>query len=282
MKATVSRGSTSVSIPLVDDSTGAPIAIRGLGKPNLEIQNTGGANPRFVDQWSGLDQYTLTGRFVGGSAYADAVALADLIKTNGGGEPLILDIESDEFDTNIQVAPGVGQEGPLKLLYEPGNRNVVGVDLSLTRVSETQGSVTQNTTTPTASGSGPITISANGQSVNLDLDISVTRSVGRPNSTTRKAPAQDPRYIDKAKSAYDEFELTAQVTQNTIPTINSLVEIFRPQLTRSPVTVDFNGLYGMGSMDVVPNGSEAIRFTRNAGQNGISIIPKITLRRVQA
>jgi len=282
MKATISRGDTSVTLPLVEDSTGAPIAIRGLGKPNLNIQNTGSADPRFVDQWSGLDQYTLIGRFVGNNAYSDALSLADLIKTNGGGESLILNIDSDEFDTNIEVAPGVGQQGPLTLSYEPGTKDVVIVDVSLTRVAETLGSVTQDTTTPTATGNGPITISANGQSVELNLEVTVDRTVGRPNSTTRKAPSTDPRYIDKAKSAFDEFELTAQVTQNTIPTINDLVDIFRPQLNRTPVTLNFNGLYGMGEMDVVPSGSEAIRFTRNAGQNGISIIPKITLRRIQA
>ncbi len=282
MIATISRGDTSVTLPLVDDSSGAPIAIRGLGKPNLNIQNTGGTNPRFVDQWSGLEQFTLVGRFVGPNAYQNALTLADLIKTNGGGEPLILDIDSDEFDANIEVAPGVGQQGPLTLSYEPGTKNVVIVDLALTRVSETIGSVAQETTTPTASGDGPITISAGGTSVALTLDITVDRSVGRPNSTTRKAPNTHPRYIDKAKSAFDEFELTAQVTENTIPTLNDLVDIFRPQLDRSAVTLNFNGLYGMGKMNVVPSGSEAIRFTRNTGQNGISIIPKITLRRVQA
>jgi len=282
MKATISRGSTTVTLPLVSDSTGTPLAVRGLGKPNLNMQNTGGINPRFADQWSGLDSYTLTGRFVGESAYSDAIALADLVKTNGGGEPLILNIDSDEFDSNIEVAPAAGQQSALSLSYEPGTKDVVIIDVSFTRVQGTRGSVVQEAVTPTASGNGPITISANGQSVELNLDVTVDRGVGRPESSIRKSPQSDPIYTDKAKTAHDEFELTAQVTQNTIPTINDLVDIFRPQLNRTPVTLNFNGLYGMGAMNVVPSGSEAIRFTRNAGQNGISIIPKITLRRVQA
>ena len=282
MKATISRGSTSVTLPLVSDSTGTPLAVRGLGKPNLNMQNTGGINPRFADQWSGLDSYTLTGRFVGESAYSDAIALADLVKTNGGGEPLILNIDSDEFDSNIEVAPAAGQQSALSLSYEPGTKDVVIIDVSFTRVQGTRGSVVQEAVTPTASGNGPITIAANGQSVELNLDVTVDRGVGRPESSIRKSPQSDPIYTDKAKTAHDEFELTAQVTQNTIPTINDLVDIFRPQLNRTPVTLNFNGLYGMGEMNVVPSGSEAIRFTRNAGQNGISIIPKITLRRVQA
>jgi len=282
MKATISRGSTSVTLPLVSDSTGTPLAVRGLGKPNLNMQNTGGINPRFADQWSGLDSYTLTGRFVGESAYSDAIALADLVKTNGGGEPLILNIDSDEFDSNIEVAPAAGQQSALSLSYEPGTKDVVIIDVSFTRVQGTRGSVVQEAVTPTASGNGPITIAANGQSVELNLDVTVDRGVGRPESSIRKSPQSDPIYTDKAKTAHDEFELTAQVTQNTIPTINDLVDIFRPQLNRTPVTLNFNGLYGMGAMNVVPSGSEAIRFTRNAGQNGISIIPKITLRRVQA
>jgi len=282
MKATISRGNTTVTLPLVSDSTGTPLAVRGLGKPNLNMRTTGGINPRFVDQWSGLDSYTLTGRFVGDSAHSDAIALADLVKTNGGGQPLILNIDSNEFDPNLEVAPAAGQQAALTLSYEPGTKNVVIVDVSFTRVQGTRGSVVQEAVTPTATGNGPITITANGQTVELNLDITVDRGIGRPESSIRKSPESDPIYTDKAKTAHDEFELTAQFTDNTIPIINDLVDIFRPKLNSTPVTLDFNGLYGMGNMSVVPSGSEAIRFTKNAGHNGITIIPKISLRRVQA
>lgn len=280
MKATLSRGTTSVELPLVEDGSGNPIAIRGVGKPNLRINDTGSINPRHTDQWSGLDQYTLVGRFIGTNAYQDALTLADLAKTNGAGTPLTLNIDSPEFDTDITVVPGAGQQGAITLAYEPGTKNVVIADVSLTRVSDVQGSIEQDATTPTASGNGPIQLSRGNTTVDLELDVTVDRSIGRPNDTTKRNVDTDPYYISKAKSAYDEFELSVTYTSNTISTINDLVDIFRPQLGRESLTLDFNGLYGMGAMSVVPTGSEAIRFVRSSGTNGISIIPKITLRRV--
>jgi len=280
MKATLSRNGTSVDLPLVEDSSGAPVAIRGVGKPNLEIRDTGSVNPRFSDQWSGLDQYTLVGRFYGQDAHSDALTLADLAKTNDPDNPLLLNINSPEFDSDITVVPGAGQQGAVTLAYEPGVKNVVIADVSLTRVSDIQGSIQQQATTPTASGSGPIQISRGSTTVDLELDVTVDRSIGRPNDTTKRNVDTDPYYIAKAKSAYDEFELSVTYTQDTISTINDLVDIFRPQLGRDSLTLDFNGLYGMGAMSVAPVGSEAIRFVRNSGTSGVSIVPKITLRRV--
>jgi len=282
MKATVSRVNKSVTIPLVSDTSGKPVVVRGLGKPSLGIKNTGGINPRFTDQFSGLDQYKLLGRLTGPDAYQDAIRLADLVKSNAAGDPIILNIDSEEFDSDITVAPAAGQQGPLKLSYEPGTKNVVGVDLALTRVGTTNGEEEQIASTPRSAGNGPIELSANGSTVALTKDIAVERSVGRPNSVTRQSVGLDPVYTDKAKSAYDEFELRAQFTDDVVSTINDLVDMFRPKLDRTGVTLNFNGLYGMGELDVVPVSSEAIRFTRKAGQRGISVIPKITLRRIQA
>jgi len=282
MIATLSRLNTTVTIPLVSDTSGTPVVVRGLGKPALSIKNTGSLDPRFVDQFSGLEQYTLSGRFVGQSAHQDAIQLADVVKSNAAGDPIILNIDSDEFDTNITVAPGAGQQGALKLTYEPGTKNVVGVDLALTRVGQTAGEDTQIASTPTASGAGPIELSRDGTTVELSKDIAVERSVGRPSSVTRQSVDLHPTYLDKAKSAYDVFELRAQFTQNAVSTINDLVDMLQPKLDRTGVILNFNGLYGMGEMNVVPIGSEAIRFTRNAGQRGISVTPKISLRRIQA
>jgi len=285
MKATLSRGSTSVTLPLVDDATGQPVAIRGHGKPNLNIKETGGIDPRFQDNWSGLESHTLVGRFVGTSAYQDAITLADMVKGYSHGTPLYLNIDSPEYETNIMVAPAGGQQTAMTLSYEPGSKNVVIVDLRLTRVSVNKAEqipTYPNTNTPTESGSGPLRLSNGVDIVELVKNITVDRSLGRPNSVIRRnSTERDPDYVDKAKSTFDEFELSVQFTDLPAAKIDNLVDLVRPRLT-SPISLDFNGLYGMGSMDVVPNGSEAIRFTRNAGQNGISIIPKITLRRVQA
>jgi len=281
MKATLSRDGTSVDVPLVDDSSGAPIAVRGVGKPNLQIKETGSVNPRFSDIFSGIDQYTLVGRFVGENAYDDALTLADLVKSNPpDSDPLLLDIDSDEFDSNIKVVPGAGQEGAITLSYEPGTKNVVIADISLTRVSELTGKISQDAETPRASGNGPIQISDGQTTVDLELDVTVDRSVGRPADVTRRGIGSDPFQIVKSKSAYDEFELSVTYTQDAVATINDLVDLFRPQLQNDPLTLNFNGLYGMGAMNVVPVGSEAIRFARTSGSRGISVIPSMTLRRV--
>lgn len=285
MKATLTRAGTSVTLPLVSDATGQPVAVRGHGKPNLQIKETGGVNPRFSDNWSGLESHTLVGRLTGNRAYGDAIILGDLIKEYSNGDPLFLDIDSPEYESNIMVAPAGGQQTALTLSYPPGNKDVVIVDLSLTRVSRTKGEPIDtypNADTPAAFGDGPLTLSSTFDSVDLVKNITVDRSVGRPNSVIRRTSTErDPDYVDKAKSTFDEFELSVQFTENSAAKIDSLVDMVRPRLD-TPLSLNFNGLYGMGAMNVVPPGSEAIRFTRNAGQNGISIIPKITLRRVQA
>ena len=55
MNVTLSRGSTSVSIPLVEES-GEQLITKSLGKPNLRVEESGGTDfPRTQDQWSGLE-----------------------------------------------------------------------------------------------------------------------------------------------------------------------------------------------------------------------------------
>jgi hypothetical protein len=280
-EATLSRGNTSVSLPLRADSSGTPICVRSIGKPNLNIQETGSINPRFIDQWSGLEQYTLSGRFDGSNAFSDAITLTDLIKSNGNGDPITLNIDMPDYDSDIPVVPAAGQDAALSTIYNPGWRNYVEVDLSLTRVSEVIAGANQSATTPTTSGSGPIKIERRGDSVELESDIEVTRSVGRPQSVVRKSPsANDPVYIDKFKTAADSFELGFRQVDNPVSDVNDLVDLFKQQLKRKPLTLDFQGLYGLGAFNVIPDGSESLRHNRQAGWKDSGLVPSVTLRRV--
>lgn len=280
VSAEISRGNTSVELPLLAEG-GTPLVARDIGKPNMNVYKNGVLDVRHSDQNSGLMTYTLLGRFHGSSAYSDAITLADLIKTNGNGTPLKVDIGLSEFDSNVMVAPAATQEEALQLNYPPGRRRTVEVDLGLTRISSTQGGSDQQANTPTDTGSGPITISKGSTNIEFVNDITVSRSLGRPQSEIKKTPSADfPKHFEKSKSAYDAFDLSFQFNSDTVTKINRLADMFSESLGRRPLTLDFNGLFGMGSFPVVPSGSGALRHVRESGKKETMLVPQVSLRRV--
>lgn len=281
--ATLSRGGTSVDLPLIETG-GTPLISVDYGKPELQIQNTGTINPRALDQWSGIESYRLSGRLVGSSAYDDAITLADLVKSGDDGNGLILDVPGlDEIDSNIRCAPAAGQEEALVLEYPPGQREMLNFDLSLTRINQSLADVSDQTaTTPTAAGSGPIEIRGNGSTVEMTRGVSVTRSCGRPAATVRRASnSRNPNYYDKFKSAFEGFEISFETGPDALSDVTDIVDMFKAELGRDALTLDFNGIFGMGEFDVVPQGSGALRNSRQAGEQGVVIIPTVSLRRVQ-
>jgi len=276
--ATLSRDGTSVEIPLLADGSGSPLVIRGIGKPNIDIQSTGAVNPRSADFWSGLEQYTLSGRLFD---YSKVSTLLDLIKSGNNGNSTLLNVDMPDYDTDIKVAPAAGQDQAVTVVYPPGYEEYVEVDLSLTRISETINAIDQPATTPTASGSGPIQLSDGSTTVDLTADVEIQRSVGRPQSVVRRNPSgRYPRHIDKFKTAYDGFELSFEFVENTVSKTNDVVELFAQQLGRNTLTLDFNGEFGLGSFAVVPDGSEAVRHNRQSGYKSSGVIPQVSLRRV--
>lgn len=280
MKATIERGGTSVEIPLLEPNSRTQVVSRDVGKPNLNIRDTGTINPRHDDFWSGVEQYTLTGKFTDNDAYQKAITLCDLIKSGNQGNRLLLNINSPDYDSDIEVCPSAGADEAVSVAYNPGWKNYVEVNVSLTRVGETVGEVDQQATTPTASGDGPITISHRGDSVTLKSDVTVERSVGRPNSVTRRRPDKYPLYLDKYKTAYDGFEISFEFVENIGSNVDEILQIFSRQLGRESITLDFNGLYGMGAFDVVPPSSQSLRHATQAGMAESGQIPTIQLRRV--
>lgn len=280
--ATLSRGGTSVDIPLVE-TAGTPVIGRDIGKPNQQIHESGTLQPRVQDQWSALEAYTLTGMFTDSNAYQDARDLQDLIKSHSGGTDLILDIPLDDFESNISVCPAAEQEEACSVTYDPGRRDWVAVSVSLTRINDTLGSGNQTAQTPTATGNGPITLSDGSRKVEMTAAVAVERTVGRPNSIVRRTPNQYPNFIDHRKAAYDTFDISFRLVDDVaVSQTNAIVAMFRNQLERDTLRLNFNGLFGLGSFAVVPSGTSAVRTTRVSADGEEIRVPTVSLRRVRS
>jgi hypothetical protein len=275
---TLSRGSTSIDIQL-NAEAGTPLLSTTFGKPEIQVRQSGGTlNPRINDRWSGLESYTLEGKLYD---YQTSHDLADLIKS-GSTTALELEIGLAEYPDTVTVAPAAGQDTALSLSYPAGKRDNVDVSLNLTRVSEVVGIGDQSATTPTTTGSGPVEIRVNGTTVELPTaDLSLERTIGRPNDAVRRVPSQsDPRYEVKAKVTSDVFTFSFQTLDNIPATLNALTDnIFRSRLGRSGVTVDFNGLLGLGEIEAIPTGSSPFRQVHQAGRGWVSN-PTLEFRRI--
>ena len=280
MDATLSLGSKSVDIPLLDES-GSPLVSSDLGKPEVDLRNTGNFFPLPQDQWSGLQNITLRGHFTGSNAYDKAITLVEIIEDDWKDNEMRLDIPLDEYDDNILVAPSAGSDQAVALDYQPGRRNLVVVDLSLTRVGRIVGTAERTITTPTATGNGPIELRALGKTVEISTDVTINRTAGRPKDTIRREPGVSyPYYINKHKGVSETISLEFLLHNDPIQDLENIGEIFTTQLGRRGVTLDFNGLYGLGAFNVLPTGSAPFRQARRAGYEGMSTIPTFDFTRV--
>lgn len=124
-----------------------------------------------------------------------------------------------------------------------------------------------------------VTIRRNGTAVTLQHNLTLTRTVSRPNANLRERPTGLPEFEDRRKSAFDEWELTALVTN--MADANTLRDdIIAPRLGVSPLELDFDGLYGLGTYDVFPPGAQSLRISRRTGERDILRINPLTLRTV--
>ena len=276
--ATLSRGNTTIEIPLEKES-GEILLSTTFGKPEVNVRESGGTlNPRVNDRWSGLESFQLVGKLFD---YQTTHDLADLIKS-ASTDPLELEIPNPSYPDVVTVAPAAGQDSALTLNYPAGQKNIVDVELSLTRVGDVRGVGSQQATTPTATGTGPVEVRVNGTTVELPTaGLSLERTVGRPNDAVRRVPSQaDPRYEVKAKVTSDVFTFSFETLENIPATLNALTDnIFRDQLGRSGVTVDFNGMLGLGAIEAIPVGSSPFRQVHQAGQGWVSN-PTLEFRRI--
>ena len=297
MQATLTHNGISKSLTFpIASSNGTPLFSVDVGKPELNFYTHGELQPRFLDTRSGIETYSITTQFVGPSAYQDAITLADIIKSRQGANgTLTFSVSGDNLPnvyptSPVTVAPGAGQAGALSLTYPPGTKNVVTVDLGLSRVNDVRGVANQEAVTPTNEGStdgdgntvrGPLILTDGTTTVDMTENVEITREVGRPNSTVRSAVSEYPNYIDQRKTASDTFSIQFRMFKNAQTKVVDLASnLIQPQLGREPLTLNFQGLYGMGSFNVVPNGSQALRYQRTAGSKDIENIPTVSLRRV--
>ena len=289
MEATITHNGLdeSLTFPIMEES-GSPLFSVDIGKPELNIYENGELQPRFLDTRSLIENYSITSQLTGPNAYSNAIQLADIIKSRTGDNgTLTVELNGtnipDAYPTTpTTVAPAAEQERALELTYSPGRKNVVDVELQLTRVGNVNGNANQEASTPTnTEANGPITVSGSGTSVNLFEDIAITRTVGRPNSAIRGTTRDYPNYTDQRKTAYDAFDIGFQLYENgPAKVVDISRDILGAPLGRDSLTLDFQGLFGLGSFNVIPDGSQAFRYQRIAGQKDIENVPTISLRRV--
>ena len=94
-------------------------------------------------------------------------------------------------------------------------------------------------------------------------------------------PSQaDPRYQVKPKVTSDVFTFAFETLDNIPETLNAITEnIFRDQLGRGGVTIDFNGVLGLGAIEAIPVGSSPFRQVHQAGRGWVTI-PTLDFRRI--
>jgi len=281
MNINLSRGSFDVDLPIRGES-GSPVVTTDVGAPEVRVSASGTLDPVSIDQRSRVLTDGFRGVFQGATPsedYDNAIELADMIKSNGDGDPIDATIPLPEYESGVLRVPAAGQEQALQIVYNPGQRGFVEIDLGLTRVGRINGGAQQEYNTPTATGTGPIQISDGLETVDLTTDVQVTRNVGRPNSEIKATSAERlPYYVEHQKSAYDQFELAFKFTSGVDTDLTALRDIFTRQLGSDSLTLDFNGLYNMGAFNVIPDGSQALRYVRQSGEQGTSTIPTINLR----
>jgi hypothetical protein len=278
--AVLSRGSTSVSVPLLQDGRRLAVA-RDVGKPTLQTYNVGRTVPRSQDNFNAGDTWTVQGILHGSGAYADAKTLAeDLIKPRATtGTPLQLDLSALPDRSTYNVAPIT--ESALQLTYEPGRREMVGVQLSLQAVNQTfGGDQDAGTTSAPDSGSG-VKLDRDGTSVTLSPEVRVQRSVGRPNGKLQKRPSTLPTYIDQNKAATDQFELSGRLVGSTATSdaLTLETDIVRDRLGDATLTLHFlDGLYGLDAYPVVPSGTAATRTVVETALTDYVSVPTLDLQ----
>ena len=278
--ATLSRGSTSVDIPLLADGDTLLVA-RDVGKPTLQYHDVGREDPLPRDNLSAGDAFTFTGLLHESNAHTNAKTLAEsLVKQRAeSATPLQLDLSDLPNKSTYDVAPLTSSA--LTLAYVPGRTSMVGVQATLNVVDTTLGgSQTTQTNASPDSGSG-IKLTDGTSSVSLFDDLEVVRKVGRPTGETPPRPADLPTYIDQNDPASDVFEISGSlIGSNAYSDAVTLEEtLVRSRQGQRSLTLHFqSGLFGLDAYDVMPEGSQAVRTVLKAGYTNEVSVPKLALR----
>lgn len=277
---TVSRGSRSVTFD-VYGTGGSLMVARDTGKPEASLYKTSASTPRFADHRAPMEAYTVVGQLVGSGAYEDARVLAeDIVRPASGGTSATLDLSNiSGLDSET-----VGFLGPrsVALGYPAGQGEWVSLQLQAVVVDNTIGGTSMGDTGSSGSGSGPVKLDRDGTSITLKKDLDVERKVGRPENTLRHDASDNPYLVDKPRAYSDEFGLRGVWTTNASSEQNTLIEdIVKPPLGYGTLTLDFQGLLGLGSYTVAPVGSKSTRVTWSAGEEGTVRVDGLKLKVVK-
>lgn len=129
---TVSRGEAAVTFD-VTERAGSLVIARDLGKPAQRVYNVGGEDPKASDHRSANDSFTVVGQLTGGTAYGDALTLAeDIVKTHSEGTAATLTFDGAGNLGSYDVA--FPNDRSLSLHYPPGRTEWVSLQLNATVV----------------------------------------------------------------------------------------------------------------------------------------------------
>jgi len=282
---TLSRGGTSVTIPLIEEG-GTPLFSIDYGKPEARVHGSGGAkHPRVNDQYAPNINYVFQGIFVN-DAFSRATKLADLMQEDPNGTPMTLETPYGDLPDTIDVATQP-VDNALSLTYPMGTEDYVSFTGRLTEIDELQGGASRSFTTPTKAGSGPVQLQFDSdtgeKTIDLTVDIQVTREIGRPNDVIRRdSNSEAGRYYPKRKVTNDLFSLELQFIETTVTKLQQIrTDIFKSRTGRGGISLDFQGQYGLGEFSVLPVGSGPVRVTRLAGRNNVAQLPTLEFRRIE-
>lgn len=278
--ATISRGGTSVDLPLIGSGNALTLA-RDVGKPTQSFDAIGNENPISRDHMNASDAFTISGVLLGTTAYSDAKTLAeDIVKPRlASDSPLQLDLSDLPQRGTYDVAPASGSA--CRLTYVPGRLDIVGVQLTLNQIASTLGGTQEAPSTITPDSGTGIKLDRNGTTVTLATNQQVTRTVGRPGSKLNPRPDDLPTYHDQNKPAEDVFEISGTLVS---PSAEDDALTLEETITRSRLgsdTIDLHfqsNLYGLDAYRVAPTGSQAVRTVFSTGAKGIVEVPKLKLR----
>lgn len=278
--ATLSRGGTSVDIPLLTDGNSLAAA-RDVGKPTVNYHDVGREDPLPADHLNAGDAFTFVGILHGPNAYSESKTLAEsLIKPRATtGTPLQLDLSDLPNKSTYDVAPVTSSA--LTLAYVPGRVDMVGVQATLNAVDTTVGGSQNAQTHSTPDAGDGIKLTDGTNSVTLTNDLEVVRKVGRPNGKLNPRPADLPTYIDENDPASDVFEISGELTGPNAESDAQTVEetLVRTRQGSDSLTLHFqSSLFGLDAYNVMPEGSQSVRTVFNTGVTGVVSIPKLALK----
>lgn len=105
--------------------------------------------------------------------------------------------------------------------------------------------------------------------VEIDHQVTVERSVGRPGAELQPGKTTHPIYVDKPKAASDVFTIDASLTGSTPFADAKLLaeDIVREPLGRDSLTLEFVDTWGLDTYEVIPVGSQASRVSWTTGEH---------------